>query len=1003
MSENKKRTQKEGQLQKEVKADPKNEPFQGPDANSSFGNKFPVVGIGASAGGLEAFENFFTAIPKDINIGMAFVLVQHLKPDNESMLPEIIGRYTNMEVNEVQDGMSVKSDCVYVIPPNKNMIITEGVLHLTEPTEDRGHRMPIDSFLMSLALDQQELGIGIILSGLGNDGTHGIKAIKTNGGMAMVQSPESSEYNSMPQNAIETGLVDYILEPFGMPAQLIEYKSQMFGELSDSPDDTEEAMKNIFSTLLNQTGHDFSRYKPQTLNRRIMRRMIVNNIKHIDTYANYLQQKPEEVGALFRDLLISVTNFFRNSKVFDTLQEKVLPHLFDGRVPKAPVRVWVAGCSTGEEAYSIAILLQEHMEKLEQNFKIQIFATDIDSRNIKKARKGVYPASISKDVSPERLKHFFIYDSEEKAYAIRKDIRSMVIFSEHDVIRDPPFSKIDLISCRNLLIYMNKELQDDLIPKLHYALNPGRFLLLGTSESIRDFSDFFNTLDSQSKIYETKIVSSEYLPVTGTSFPSSSMTAVYRHPAKKAPVKNRVQMREVTERKLLQRYAPASALVDEHGEILYLHGRTGPYLEMSPGEPQLNILKMSREGLHQQLTRAFRKAVIGKIQQVASGLRVKTNGDFTTVNLTVEPVEEITDRKLFLITFDVPPEPNDEQEEHSESSRCVATDINEDAETVLALKEELQTTEEYLKASNEDLEISNEGLKASNEELQSLNEEFQSTNEELETSREELESLNEELSTVNVELQNKVEKLSNFNDEMNDLLASTEIGLIFVDNDLLIQRFTPAATKMINLFPTDVGRPIGHFVTNLSDHDRLNKDIRQVLDTLDPVYMEAHINSGEWYMLNIRPYCSRTKSIEGAVITFMEITQLKQLQEKQTNTLRHLAAVVNDSRDAILLQDIEGKILAWNPMAEKIYGWSAEEALNMNVSDLVPVDKKEESKVTLKKLAKSETIEPYRTKRLTKDGHTIDVYLMVTALINESGDVYAIATTERGENSNALL
>ncbi|WP_292466684.1 chemotaxis protein CheB [Methanolobus sp.] len=957
-------------------------------ANISHHGEFPVVGIGASAGGLAALEKFFSAVPTDSSLGIAFVIVQHMSPDHKSMLSEIIRRFTKMQIYDVKDGMGVRPDCVYIIPPNQDMIIMDGILHLMEPAEKRGHRMPIDSFFHSLASDCHEWAIGVILSGTGSDGTAGVRTIKAEGGMIMGQSPESSDYNGMPLSAIDTGLVDYVLEPSEMPAQLRDYVSQIY--VSQTSDEkplpvhkTEETMQIIFNELLVQTGHDFSQYKQKTLDRRIRRRMVVNNIKRMEGYAHYLQQKPEEVQALFRDILINVTNFFRNPRVFEVLQEKVVPKLFEDRFPGTEVRIWVVGCSTGEEAYSIGILIHEHMIKSKQNIKIQIFATDIDSRTIERARKGVYPGSISSDISPERLEQFFTHDLEANTYTIQKNIRDMMIFSEQDVIQDPPFSKLDFISCRNLLIYMNKEMQKKLIPMFHYGLNPGGFLLLGSSESIGEFSMFFDTLDRQSKLYQSKVFNGDYRHSIGKYFPSPVGIETPLQLSDKHLGKKRFQMRELAERKLLQQYAPAGVLVNERGDILYLHGRTGLYLEMAPGEPANNILKMAREGLRPALTTALSKAMISKEQITHSGVRVKTNGNFTTVDLTLRPVEESTDQNLFMVTFDVPPKSGKSDGHVAEENIVVA--ISGEEENVSALKEELMTMEEYLRASNEELEVSNEELRSSNEEMQSMNEELQSTNEELETSREELQSVNEELSTVNNELQAKVTELSGANEDMNNLLASTGVGIVFVDNQLCIQRFTPAVTKVMNLIPSDVGRSIGHTVSNFTGYDRLIPDIQSVLDNLVPLETEVHTHSDEWYTVRMRPYRTMKNTIEGVVITFL----------KQTEILRRLAAVVRDSLDAITLQDKGGHILAWNPMAGKMYGWSEADALNMNASRMVPEDRIEESLAMMTELVKGDTPEPYQTQRITKDGRVLDVWVIATPLVNEDGEVYSVASTER--------
>ncbi len=957
-------------------------------SNVFYHGKFPVVGIGASAGGLIALEDFFSAMPADTIQGIAFVVVQHMSPNHKSMLSEIIRRFTKMQIYDVKDGMGVMPDCIYIIPPNQDMIIMDGILHLLEPSEAHGHRMPIDSFFHSLASDQQEWGIGIVLSGTGSDGTAGVRYIKAEGGMVMAQSPQSSEYNGMPLSAIDTGLVDYVLESAEMPAQLRDYVSQI--DVSNSSEEKprtthkiEETMQIIFNELLVQTGHDFSQYKQKTLDRRIKRRMVVNNIRRVEGYAHYLQQKPEEVQALFRDILINVTNFFRNPGVFEVFQEQVVPKLFEGKSPGTPVRIWVVGCSTGEEAYSIAILIHEHMEKLKQIFEIQIFATDIDSRTIEHARKGVYPGNISSDISPERLEHFFTHNSEANTYSIQKNIRDMIIFSEQDVIQDPPFSKLDLISCRNLLIYMNKEMQKSLIPMFHYALNPAGFLLLGSSESIGEFSMFFDTLDRKSKLYQSKAEIGEYGHSLGKFFPFPVGIETPLRSSDKYAGEKKFKMRELAEKKLLQQYAPAGVLINERGDILYLHGRTGLYIEMPPGEPAYNILKMAREGLRSPLSAALSKAIVSKEQVTRSGVRVKTNGNFTTINLTIRPVEESTDQNLLMVTFDVPPE--SEQKAGQVTGDYIVGDTSDDEESVSSLKEELRTMEEYLRASNEELEVSNEELRSSNEEMQSMNEELQSTNEELETSREELQSVNEELSTVNNELQAKVAELSETNDDMNNLLASTGVGIVFVDNQLRIQRFTPAVTKVMNLIPSDVGRPIEHTVSNFSGYNRLIADIQSVLDNLVPLETEVHTNSGEWYTIRMRPYRTMKNTIEGVVVTF----------QKQTDLLRRLAAVVRDSLDAIALQDKDGHILAWNPMAEKMYGWSEADALNMNASSMVPEDRIEESMDIMKELVKGEVPEPYQTQRITKEGRILNVWVIATPLVNEDGEVYSIATTER--------
>jgi two-component system, chemotaxis family, CheB/CheR fusion protein len=966
----------------------------------------PIVGIGASAGGLAAFEAFFSGMPAGTDPGMAFVLVQHLAPDHKSILTELVKRYTRMEVFEVADGMVVKPNCAYIIPPNRDMALLNGTLQLLEPSAPRGHRLPIDFFFRSLAQDQRERAIGIVLSGTGSDGTQGVRAIKGEGGMAMAQNPKSTEYEGMPASAIATGLVDYVLPAAEMPGQLIAYVAHAFGKtpvpVSVVAPKTEDALKKIFLLLRAQTGHDFSHYKQSTIARRVERRMAVHQIERLDEYVRYLQQTPADVEALFRDLLIGVTAFFRDPEAFRALQEQAIPRLFAGKPPGALIRVWVPGCSTGEEAYSLAILLQERTEELKQNFKLQVFATDIDRRAIDCARSGIYPASIASDISPERLARFFSQESDGSAYRIQKSIRDRVIFSEQDVIKDPPFSKLDLISCRNLLIYMGGGLQKRLFPLFHYALNPGGMLFLGTSETVGEFVDLFGAVDRKSKLYQRREDATDahrtgLLPL----LPGDGSLA---RPSGKTPTESKVPVRELTERVLLQQYAPPSAVVSERGDILYLHGRTGKYLEPAPGEAGLNILKMAREGLRPDLTTALHKAVVHKAPAHHPGLRVKTNGDFTIVNLTVRPVPSGPDAdvaaSVFLVVFEDVPEPSPQFSGTAAALGAGGAPGENAAEAdarVVALTQELRAKEEYLQTTNEELATSNEELRSANEEMQSVNEELQSTNEELETSKEELQSVNEELGTVNTELQNRVADLSRSNNDMNNLLAGTGIGTIFVDHQLLIQRFTPTVTQVINLILTDVGRPVGHIVSNLVGYDRLAADVQEVLDNLSPKETEVQTQTGTWYLLRIRPYRTLENVIEGAVITFTEITEIKKAQValRESEDLRRLAVVVRDAHDAITVLDLEGRILAWNPGAVRMYGWSEAEALAMNIRDLIPENRREEALAVLRQQSKPEVLEPYRMQRIAKDGQLVDVWLTATALVNYSGSVYAIATTER--------
>ncbi len=968
-----------------------------------------MVGIGASAGGLAAFEAFFSGMPADADPGMAFVLVQHLAPDHKSLLTELIRRYTHMQAFEVEDGMVVQCNCAYIIPPNRDMAFLNGALQLLEPSAPRGQRLPIDFFFRSLAQDQRERAIGIVLSGTGSDGAQGVRAIKGEGGMVIAQSPETTEFDGMPRSAIATGLVDYELAPAAMPAQLIAYAAHAFGHarhpVAVDQTRTEASLKKIFVLLRAQTGHDFSLYKPSTINRRIERRMAVHQIDGVASYIRYLQQTPTEVEALFRDLLIGVTNFFRDPDAFRVLEEQVVPRLFEGKPAGAVVRAWSAGCSTGEEAYSIAILLQERIEALKLDYKVQFFATDIDGHAIATARAGVYPASIAADVAPERLARFFSAEPGNGGYRIHKVIRDMMVFSEQDIIKDPPFSKLDLISCRNVLIYLGAELQKRMIPLFHYALKTGGILFLGTSEGIGEFVRQFTVLDRQAKVYQRKedLYGMEQATLGRfLSLPAPTGALALRD-RRKVTSPGKLPLRQLTEQALLQQIAPAGALVNNLGDILYLHGRTGMYLEPAPGEASIsNILKMAREGLRHELARVLHKAIGSNSVVRSNGLHVKTNGHFTWVNLTVSPVaadaSAAQEPTLYLVTLEDAPPAHPERELQAQPPGAAVTDTSASAEArIAALRDELRAKDEFLQSAHEELESSNEELKSSNEEMQSVNEELQSANEELETSKEELQSVNEELGTVNSELQTKVTDLTRANNDMNNLLAGTGIGTVFVDHQLRILRFTPAASAIINLIPGDVGRPVGHIVSNLVNYDSLLADVQTVLGTLIPKAVTVQTRESTWYTMRILPYRTLDNVIEGVVISFIDVTEAERTREalRKANELARLAVVVRDARDAITVQDLSGRMLAWNPGAVRMYGWSEAEALQMNVRERIPPDLREKALANLRQLSRQEVLEPHRTQRLDKHGAVIPVTIISTALVDEAGEIYAIATTER--------
>ena len=972
-------------------------------------NKFPIVGIGASAGGLGAFEAFFSGMPKEKEPGMAFILVQHLAPEHESILSTLVQRYTNLKVFDVIDGMEVKPNCVYIIPPGYDMALNNGKLEIFQQSTDGGLRLPINFLFRSLAKDQKELAIGIILTGTGSDGTIGTRAIKAEGGIVMAQNPKGLDYDGMPVSAIGTGLVDYVLLPEEMPAALIGYVNQLF--LGDSrmhgEDDSTAAneLNSIFTIIKSQTGNDFSKYKISTIQRRIERRMAVNRINTMYDYVKYLKTETKEVHALFQDFLIGVTSFFRDETTFEALKTEIIGELLKGKPPGAHIRVWVAGCSTGEEAYSIAIMLVEAMEILGRSYRVQIFATDIDSRAIEIARAGVYSASSMAEVSAERRKKYFVAERDGN-YRINGEIREMLIFSEHNLIKAPPFSKLELLCCRNLMIYLTGELQSKLVELFHFALKPGGLLFLGTSESIGDFQNYFDNINSSAKIYQKSGQGSLNQKKTlGNIVPQiSSGQAFYPNSHKDETEENGIRLKELTEQTLLQQTALSGVLINHRGDVLYIHGKTGIYLESTPGEVGImNILTMTREGLKSELTLALHEANKNHCMVSYPGIQVKTNSGYTKVNLKIVPVNiglNIDDNGfLYLVVFEEPSEVTDKRTRGKTSKpqkgvTAHEVDFSVEVETI---KRELQIKEGYLRATNEELKITNEELRSSNEEMQSVNEELQSTNEEMESSKEELQSLNEELNTVNLELQNRIADILQLNDDMNNLLSGSGVATIFVNNFMELLRFTDSVSDIINLIAGDVGRPLRHIVTNLVGYDRLIIDVQKVLDTLIPKELEVETTEGIWYKMRIQPYRTMKNVIEGAVITFFDIKEIVETREalRKANSQLRLAIVVNDSYDAITVQDINGQILAWNEAAEKMYGWSEEEAIGMNIKERIPSNKAKEEINVLHKLATSKIMEPYKTQRIKKTGEILDVWLTASSLMDEFGRIYAISTTER--------
>ncbi len=824
---------------------------------------FPIIGIGASAGGLEALELFLKNVSD--GSGMAFVIVQHLDPTRKDLMVELLQRITPLQVIQVMERTVVKPNCIYVIPPNKDMSIFHGMLHLFEPAEPRGLRLPIDYFFRSLADDRQEQSVGVILSGMGTDGTLGLSAIKEKGGVVFVQDPVSAKFDSMPTSAIEAGLADVIAPVEELPLKItayLKYKPSIDRSEPALTEKTKSSFDKVMIMLRSKTGHDFSLYKKTTVYRRLERRMGIHQIDNIATYVRLLQENPQELELLYKELLIGVTNFFRDPEAWEQLKTEALPELLDGD-KKQTLRAWVPGCATGEEAYTLAIIFKEMVEMIKpvQELSLQIFATDISQEAINKAREAVYPANISADVSPERLERYFV--QVESGFQVTKSIREMVVFAQQNIIMDPPFTKLNFLSCRNLLIYLTPELQKKIIPLFHYSIKSGGFLLLGNAETVGSYTNLFEPLAGKSRLYRR-------LEPTVQSEPVEFLLPHAPNPL--PPSKPAENMQALVDQLILKRYAPASVLVNNNGDILYISGRTGTYLEPAAGKANWNVFAMIREGLSYALNNAFQKAVREKEEVTIKNAVVKANGEAKTVNITIQPLEEPEPLQMMvLIVFTEVTVPK------KSKLRSIAGFEGVKSDRVSELEEELRQAYQEVLTVREEMQASQEKLSAVNEELQSANEELQSTNEELTTSKEEMQSLNEELQTINHELQTKIDELSQINNDMKNLLESTEIATLFLDSTLRVRRFTAKTAKIIKLIPADVGRLITDIVSNL-DYPELAEDAREVLRTLNSSERSVSANDGQWFMVKIMPYRTLEDKIDGLVITFMDTTISKTLE-----------------------------------------------------------------------------------------------------------------------------
>ena len=882
----------------------------------------PMVVIGASAGGIKALQAFFEDAPP--NGGAAFIVVVHLDPEHRSELPRILAARTRMPVMQVREREKLVANHVYVIPPDRRLQIVDHEVSATPFDEPRGKRAPIDLLFRSVA-ERLGDGVAIILSGAGSDGALGVRAVKESGGIIFVQDPAEAEYGSMPRSAIATGVVDVVApvrELATRLANVLRLKQKSGKLVEEEPELDEDLLRRILTLLRARTGHDFSKYKRATVLRRIVRRMQVTHSEELDSYYQVLRDNIDEARALMSDLLISVTTFFRDGESFAQLQRSVIPRLFRDGVES--IRVWVAGCATGEEAYSIAMLLLEEAAKHEVRPNIQVFGSDLDARALTSAREGRYPAAIETDVSEERLRRFFTHDND--TYRVRQELRDLVLFATHDMVKDPPFSHVGLVTCRNVLIYLDRELQEQACATFHYALDPGGYLMLGSSENADQPLGLFRLVDRSARVYQSTAATSDRRLLPNLFTPVRMRELIVQSSRALSP--SAVLTEATTHRRILEKLAPPSILVDEHHRVLHMSETAGRYLQPSGGPLSSDIVELVRHELRFELRSALHRAFEQKLSTVSLPLLVRFNGHRHRVHVHVKAPVEGEELRNAVVMFI-------EGEAVADDFAVAGQEANN--EIVHRLTQELELTQARLRTVREESDTANEELRATNEELQSINEEYRSTSEELETSREELQSINEELQTVNTELKLKLETVSRAHSDLQNLMAATDFGTLFLDSGLNIKRFTDRVTELFSLTPADEGRPITDFTHQL-EYDTFTKDIQSVLGDLTPIRREIRSRRDRWFDIRMRPYRTVDDRIDGVVITFVDITDRRAVEEALRTgerQLRQQKRLVELSREPIFVWDFDGGIIEWNRGCEELYGYSRQEALGRSPEQLL--------------------------------------------------------------------
>jgi two-component system CheB/CheR fusion protein len=900
---------------------------QTPSGNDGSGGeaspkRFPTVGIGTSAGGVRALQMFFESLREDVNA--AFVVVVHLDPAHQSELSNIIAARTKMPVAQVTGRVRLEAGHVYVIPPNRQLLVTDQHLALAEFDEPRWQRAPIDLFFRSLAAQRGD-DFAMVLSGAGSDGSVGIKAVKEAGGIILVQDPDEAEYSSMPRSAVATGLADFVLPVREIAArlpELIRDRGRVAQE--DLSESDAEAMQRILSHLRVRTGHDFSNYKKSTVRRRIARRMQVARATTIGDYLAILRENAAEAQALFADLLISVTTFFRDSHAFDRLAAVVVPALFEEKGAGDAIRAWIPGCTTGEEAYSIAMLLLEEAARHEIRCELQVFASDLDDAALAIGREGRYPLAIEADMTEERLKRFFTRENDH--YRVTRELRDILLFAKHSLLKDPPFSRTDLISCRNVLIYLDRELQQQVCSTFHFALRPNGYLFLGSSESADSPVGMFRAIERESRIYQRLPVGVDLRVTPRIGPPTLGLEPL--PPRQPAPF--RAANEAAAHREALERVAPPSAIVDESYRVIHLSELAGRYLQPSAGTLANDITELAREELRFDLRAALHRVFARSEPSLSGPIAVRFNGAARRVYLQVRLIsaEPSASRAAIVFFF--------EGEALADiSTGAGAIEERGSAEQVRELQQELQFTQSQLRTSHEEYEGANEELRAANEELQSINEEYRSTAEELETSKEELQSINEELQTVNSELKTKLESVSRAHSDIQNLMAATDVGILFLDPQLRINRFTPRIADLFNIAAGDEGRSITDFTHSL-DYQDLASDARTVLRDLHSNEREVGSRNGNWYLMRLRPYRTVEDKIDGVVVTFVDIGERRRAEDALRDSEARTRAVIDGVADAIITIDEHGTILSHNAATTAMFGYSSHELLGHNVNMLTP-------------------------------------------------------------------